>query len=59
MANYDLNKLLCNFIEITLRCECSPVNLLQIFRTPFYKNTSKGLIVDTLTYASFIVFVHL
>ena len=27
-------KLLCNFIEITLRHECSPVNLLHIFRTP-------------------------
>ena len=28
-------KLLCNFIEITLRHGCSPVNLLLIFRTPF------------------------
>ena len=27
-----------NFTEITLRC--SPVNLLHIFRMPFYKNTS-------------------
>ena len=26
--------LLCNFIEITLRHGCSPVNLLHIFRTP-------------------------
>ena len=26
-----------NFIEITLRHECSPVNLLQIFRTTFSK----------------------
>ena len=26
------------------KCEvCSPVNLLFIFRTPFYKNTSEGL----------------
>ena len=33
-------KLLCNFIEITLRHGCSPVNLLHIFRTPFTKNTS-------------------
>ena len=31
-------KLLCNFIEITLRHGCSPVNLLHIFRTPFCKN---------------------
>ena len=28
-------KLLCNFIEITLRHGCSPVNLLYIFRVPF------------------------
>ena len=33
-------KLLCNFIEITLRHGCSPVKLLHIFRTPFSKNNS-------------------
>ena len=32
-----------NFIEVTLRHECSPVNLLHIFRTPFHKNTYGGL----------------
>ena len=32
-----------NFIEIVLRHECSPVNLLHIFRTPFSKNTSGRL----------------
>ena len=31
--------LLCNFIQITLRHGCSPVNLLHIFKTPFPKNT--------------------
>ena len=31
-------KLQSNFIEITLRHGCSPVNLLHIFRTPFSKN---------------------
>ena len=36
-------KLLCNFIEITFRHACSPVNLLRIFRTPFPKNTPGGL----------------
>ena len=36
-----------NFIKITLRHECSPVNLLHIFRTPFYKNTYGGLLLDT------------
>ena len=32
-----------NFIEITLRYGCFPVNLLHIFRTPFSKNTSGRL----------------
>ena len=35
-----LIKLQSNFIEMTLRHGCSPVNLLYIFRTPFLKNTS-------------------
>ena len=39
-------KLQSNFIEITLRHWCSPVNLLYIFRTPFLKNTSEGLIMN-------------
>ena len=34
-----------NFIEITLRHGCSPVNLLHIFRTPFTKNTSGWLLL--------------
>ena len=38
-------KLLCNFIKITLRYGCSPVNLLHIFRTPFYKNTYGELLL--------------
>ena len=38
-------KLLCNFIEIALRHACSPVNLPHIFRTPFCKNTSGGLLL--------------
>ena len=32
-------------IEITLRVECSPVNLLHIFGTHFPKNTSAGLLL--------------
>ena len=36
-------KLLCNFIEITLRHVCSPVNLLHTFRRTFPRNTSGGL----------------
>ena len=34
-----------NFIEIILRHGRSPVNLLLIFRTPFPKNTSEGLLL--------------
>ena len=36
-------KLLCNFIEITLRHGCSPLDLMHIFRTLFYKSSSSGL----------------
>ena len=42
----SLENLLCNFIEIALRHECSPVNLTHIFRTPFPKNTFEGLLLD-------------
>ena len=39
-----------NFIEITLRDVCSPVNLLYVvFRTPFSKNTSRGLLLQCLS----------
>ena len=41
-----LIKFLCNFIEITIWHGCSPVNLLHIFRTPFLKNTSDGLLLN-------------
>ena len=50
MPKYDFN----NFIEITLRHGCSLVTLLHIFRSPFPKNTSGGmLLVET----SFIVLI--
>ena len=35
-------KLLCNLIEITLRHECFPVNLLHNFRTPFKRTPREG-----------------
>ena len=38
-------KLFYNFIEITLRHGCPPVNLLHIFRIPFPKNTSGRLLL--------------
>ena len=38
-----------NTIEITLRHRCSPVNLLHIFRTPFFKNTFGRLLACSFT----------
>ena len=35
--------------SLILRHECSPVNLLHIFRTPFSKNTSRWLLQKTPT----------
>ena len=40
---YKNNPLQINFIEITLRHGCSPVNLLHLFRITFPKNTSVRL----------------
>ena len=42
-------KLQSNFIEITLRHGCSPVNLLNISRTRFLKNSSGGLLLKVET----------
>ena len=41
-----LIKLLCNFIEITIRLGCYPVSLLHIFRTSFPKTTSGGVLLN-------------
>ena len=43
MPKCDFNKVVSNFTEITLQNGCSPVNLLHIFKTHFYKNTYGGL----------------
>ena len=48
MSMCNFKKLQSNFIETTLRHGCSPVNLLNIFRKPFYKNTSGGLLLFIL-----------
>ena len=41
-----LIKLQSSFIETALQHGCFPVNLMHIFRTPFPKNTSGGLLLD-------------
>ena len=43
-------KLQSNFIEITLRHGCFPVNLLHIFRTPLLTNTSGRLFLHWTIY---------
>ena len=59
MPKCDFNKvakqnkpylMLFNFIEITLRHGCSPVNLLHIFKRPFLKNTSGRLLLLLLRF---------
>ena len=48
MSRCDFNKVafLCNLIEATLRHECSPVNLLHIFRKTFPKIISGRLLLN-------------
>ena len=46
ISDYEDLPMLCNFIEITLRYGCSPVNLLHIFRTLFPRNTSGWLLLN-------------
>ena len=50
MPKCNFNKVAYNFIEITLRHGCFPVNLLHIFRTPFPRNTSGRLLLNVNTY---------
>ena len=45
MPKCDFNEVVYNFIEITLRHGCSPVNVLHIFGTPFLKNNSGWLLL--------------
>ena len=46
MRKFDFN--IVAFIEIAFLHVSLPVNLLHIFVTPFYKNTSRGLLLLTL-----------
>ena len=50
----DFKVLESNFIGITLRDGCSPVNLLHILRTHFPENTSGGLLLNLVIH--FIMF---
>ena len=47
-------KLQRNVIEITLWHGCSPANLLHIFRAPFPKNTSGGLLMCLGPYQAYV-----
>ena len=49
-------KLQSNFIEITFRHGCFPVNLLHIFRTPSPKNASGRLLLNDAVYSTYIRF---
>ena len=58
MPKCDFNKVARKFIEITLRHECCPVSLLHIFRTPFPKDISGGLLLSkwsSLIYLSLLM----
>ena len=57
MLKCNFNKVARKVIEILLRYGCSFVNLLIIFRTPFPKNTSGGLLLKN--YKSKIISNHL
>ena len=48
-----------NFIEITLWHWYSLVNVLHIFRTAFFKNTSGGLLLTSNTYLIYIIETNL
>ena len=51
--------MLSNFIEITLRHGCSPVNLLHIFRTPFLKNTYGVIFLLFIVFVGAVKFVRI
>ena len=54
MPKCDFNKVR-NFIEITLRRGCFPVNFLHIFRTRFPKNTSWRPLVTQILILLFLL----
>ena len=55
MPKCDFNKVARKFIEIALYHRRSPVNFLHIFRTPLYKNTSGGLLLNSKRFERFFI----
>ena len=53
------SKLKCNFIKMSLRDKCSPVNLLHFFGTPILKYTSGGLLEGGMvSMSTFLTWIH-
>ena len=50
MAKCDFNKVALQLTKIILHHECSSVNLLHIFRIPFYKYIYKGLLQKSVIF---------
>ena len=50
MPKSNFDKVANNFIEITLRHGCSPVNFLHIFRKSFPRTTSGGLLLNAQSF---------
>ena len=48
MSKCNFNHLQSSFIEIAFHDGCSPVNVLQIFKTTFFKRTSGRLLLKIL-----------
>ena len=57
MRTCNFNKVPFSFIEIILWHECSPVNLLHIFRTAFPNNTSERLLLAFALYRTFLSYL--
>ena len=55
LGKFESCELPCNFIEITRRQGCSPVNLMHLFRTPFPKNTLGLLLLKFVVVLSWVL----
>ena len=58
MPQCDFNKVQSNFIDIAHWHGCSPVDLLQIFRAPFYNNISgQFLLIPAIFQTTFGLYI--